>query len=76
VNDSYIWECRSGILNCTCLCQGLTGGLTQKERDFYYLQRVQTASEAHPASCLMGAGGGEGQESNHSPLCNAEIKNE
>lgn len=84
VNGYYIWEYKSRILNFTCLCQGISGRLTLRERGFCYLPRVQTASEAHPAFCLMCAGGEDvsprvkrlGQESNHSPQCNAEIKNE
>jgi hypothetical protein len=44
---------------------------------------VQTGSGAHPASCTMGTGGPfpgakarPGRDADHSPLTNAEIKNE
>jgi hypothetical protein len=52
-------------------------------KDFSSSLRVQTGSEAHPASCTMGTGGPfpgakarSGHDADHSPLSSAEVENE
>jgi hypothetical protein len=52
-------------------------------KDFSSNLCVQTGSEAHPASCLMGTGGPfpggkgrSGRDADHSPPSSAEVRNE
>jgi hypothetical protein len=52
-------------------------------KDFSYSLCVQTGSEAHPASCIMGTGGlfpgakaRPGRDADHSPLSSAEVEYE
>jgi hypothetical protein len=55
----------------------------QKRKDSSSSLRVQTGSEAHPASCTMGTGGSfpggkapPGRGPDHSPPSSAEVENE
>jgi hypothetical protein len=52
-------------------------------KDFPSILRVQTGSEAHPASCTMGTGvrspgviARQGRDADHSPPYSAEVVNE
>jgi hypothetical protein len=61
---------------------GDRGSIPAGAKDFSSNLRVQTGSEAHPASCRMGTGGPfpgakrAGRDADHSSPCSAQVKNE